>query len=148
MEKLNVYIEDIFVGELYYNRALSEFSFKRYGYGEKTDRVVNELLLNRGSDLIKVALSERYVSPDRVNIDEILAMLGLQEYDLWEIIKRTKGVVVSDPIWFSEENEDGTWFWEKHPLGILVKSGEYQKIMKKQLNTPMYRKMQDGTLWD
>ena len=125
VESLNIFIRSVLVGELCYNRSSDTYSFNRMSNSPEAQRVIDKLLLDCGSDGIKVGLQDRFAPPERVNIDELLAMLGMSSYDLWEIIKRTKGVCVVDPIWFSEDYNI-TWFWRYHPIGRYHFNGRYR----------------------
>ena len=44
-------------------------------------------------------LEERCIPRQRDGIREYLGVLGLDEYDPWEIIKRTKGRMAEDQQW-------------------------------------------------
>lgn len=124
MEELYIYQRDKVAGLLHYDRQANTYSFDRYDFSDDTKLAIEKLSLAYPSMAIDVALSERFVPPDRVNITEILGWLELDYYDRWEIIKRTNGVCVVDPIWFGETPTMGDWYWSDHPLGIEEK-GEH-----------------------
>lgn len=43
---------------------------------------------------------KRCAPPERMDIEDCLAEIGLKEYDAWEIVKRTNGVLVGvDDFW-------------------------------------------------
>lgn len=50
-------------------------------------------------------LETRCWSEDRADLPEILEFLGLKEYNIYEIVKKTHGVKVSDFIWMEFDNE-------------------------------------------
>lgn len=132
MEKLYIYIKDICVGELLYDRSTETYKFNQMTYGKEQDRAIYDLLLDCGSNGIRVGLEERYVPPYRDNIREILEMVGLHHYDRWELIRRTNGVVVTDPIWFGETPDMGAWFWKEHPFGNGKLFGKPSKRSKRK----------------
>jgi len=43
---------------------------------------------------------------NRVNCADLLAWLGLDRYDIWEINRKTKGRSSDDPFWLRFHNED------------------------------------------
>lgn len=43
--------------------------------------------------------SQRCFPPNRIGVEKLLAELGLDYYDGWEIVKRTGGHLVTDHFW-------------------------------------------------
>lgn len=115
MERTYVYIKDICVGEMTYERSTDTYNFRQTSFGSLQDRAVDELLLDLGLRGIKTGLEECYVPPYRENIREILDLVELDYYDRWELIRRLHGVVVTDSIWFGEMPDMGDWYWKRHP---------------------------------
>lgn len=54
-------------------------------------------------------ISERWIPAARPDMKDRLHDLGLTEYNPWEIIKKTHGVMWEDFIWIKFEGEDITW---------------------------------------
>lgn len=55
---------------------------------------------------------ERVVPKERANIDEILEAFGMKEYDAYELVRKTHGVMCDDFWWFKFDDvpDDGkTW---------------------------------------
>ena len=67
-------------------------------------------------------LEERCFPRTRGNAKEVLKSLGLDTYNVYEIVKRTHGAMFDDTYWFKFEGEDltykelkkslGIWFWD------------------------------------
>lgn len=49
---------------------------------------------------LETFVSSRCLPATRYNIKECLAILGLQEYNIWEIIAKTHGVMMHSWCWF------------------------------------------------
>ncbi len=110
--------KDLEVGELTYNVADKKFSFNRY------ENVTNRTHLPLGMysyinwnhnykpthDDIVFWLSDRVVPKERQNIDEILRVMGLIDYDMWELCRRTRAMCMEDYFWLSK----GEKFEEVH----------------------------------
>lgn len=58
----------------------------------------------KSKDLPPMA-ARRLYSPKRPDIKDILESLGLKEYDAWEILKKTKGKLLTDKIMYLSEAE-------------------------------------------
>jgi len=54
-------------------------------------------------------LEDRCVPPERPNIKELLASIGLDEYNVFEIVKRTHGVIYDDFEWMRFKGESIVW---------------------------------------
>lgn len=50
-------------------------------------------------------LETRCWSEDRADLPEILEFLGLEEYNIYDIVRKTHGVKVSDYIWMEFDDE-------------------------------------------
>lgn len=125
--KDNVYLynKDKYVGILTYDSDKSEYSFKQEGFGELENLTMDYMALNSCSMGIECAISERVMPRNRINVNELLRMLGLDYYDMWEIFKKINGICYKDTVWISEEKIDGSWFFENHALGRFIKTGSY-----------------------
>jgi len=51
-------------------------------------------------------LQARTFPRNRDNCADILAWLGLEKYDIWEINRKTKGISTDDPFWLRFETRD------------------------------------------
>lgn len=51
-------------------------------------------------------LEWRTFPPQRDNKEELLQLLGISEYNRFEIIKKTHAVMIDDPIWVKFEGEE------------------------------------------
>ena len=54
-------------------------------------------------------LENRWFERARADVPEQLEYLGLTEYNPWEIVKKTHGVMFEDFIWIRFEGENITW---------------------------------------
>lgn len=104
------------VGELIYDTNTKKFSFEKY------DTIVNKGNIPLGMysyknwnleykpthEDIVFWLSDRVVPKERQNIDEILRAMGLNDYDMWELCRRTRAMCMEDYFWLSkgEKYED------------------------------------------
>ena len=102
------------------------FCFDIYHRYDKTERIEiidgklikNEVyteklvchLCPRAKTLMAVvaALKERIICEERFD-EEIQKILGLKEYNLYKILRKTHGVDVDDFIWLKFDDEDITW---------------------------------------
>lgn len=74
----------------------------------QSDLPLNLFLGNRRSvPLVDVVVwaKKRVFPKERVDCRKLLTAMGMQEYDAWEIVKRTGACLMEDPYWlrFSEE---------------------------------------------
>jgi hypothetical protein len=51
-------------------------------------------------------LTARTFPRNRDNCADILAWLGLEKYDVWEINRKTQGITTDDPFWLRFETEE------------------------------------------
>lgn len=58
------------------------------------------------------AISSRVFDKNRPDRDEILAHYGLSEYNVFNIIKHTHGIMLSDYIWFKFDDDPKGLCWE------------------------------------
>ncbi|SFD28274.1 hypothetical protein [Clostridium uliginosum] len=116
IEKYILMCKDVPVGDLIYNTNTKEFSFEKY------DEITNRKYLPLGMysyknwnidyepshDDIVFWLEDRVVPKERANIDEILKVMGLIDYDFWELCRRTRAMCMEDYFWLSkgEKYED------------------------------------------
>lgn len=54
------------------------------------------------------ALEDRVVCESRFD-DEMKAVLGLEKYNIYDILRKTHGVDIDDFIWFKFDGEDISW---------------------------------------
>lgn len=116
IDKYILMYKDVPVGDLIYDTNIKEFSFVRYD--EITDRKYLPLGMysyknwcvsyQPSHDDIVFWLEDRVVPKERANIDEILKVMGLIEYDFWELCRRTRAMCMEDYFWLSkgEKYED------------------------------------------
>lgn len=104
------------VGDFIYDTNTKKFSFQKY------DIIVNKGNIPLGMHSYKnwnleykpthedivFWLSDRVVPKERQNIDEILKAMGLNDYDMWELCRRTRVMCMEDYFWLSkgEKYED------------------------------------------
>ena len=108
------------VGKVFYERDTDTWSFERIGYGELSKVVMERFLFDYNSACIKESFAERTFPPNRVNASELLGLIKLDHYDLWEIMKRTHGVTAFDEIWLNDTT-DTSWYrdlYRNHPEKI------------------------------
>ena len=60
-------------------------------------------------EYIERFLEDRCIPRNRQNINELLVNLGLENYDVIEILKKTHGISFDDFWWIKFENEDLNW---------------------------------------
>ena len=60
-------------------------------------------------EYIERFLEDRCIPRNRQNINELLVNLGLENYDVIEILQKTHGVSFDDFCWIKFENEDLNW---------------------------------------
>jgi len=71
----------------------------------KTPWTVNKKKVG-DSESITNWLIRRIFSKERPDLQNLLKCLGLDEYDPWEIVKKTKGVTKNDNFWITQYEED------------------------------------------
>jgi hypothetical protein len=116
IDKYTLMSKDIPVGDLIYDTNTKKFSFLKYD--EITDRKYLPLGMysyknwnvyyKPSHDDIVFWLEDRVVPKERANIDEILKVMGLIDYDFWELCRRTRAMCMEDYFWLSkgEKYED------------------------------------------
>lgn len=102
--------KDVSVGNLIYDTNIKKFTFTKY------DEIVDRQYLPLGMysyenwninykpshEDIVFWLEDRVVPKERVNIDEILKVMGLIDYDFWELCRRTRAMCMEDYFWLSK----------------------------------------------
>ena len=76
---------------------------------EKYDkRIGHQLFLadNIDFNIFKDIISTRVFSDKRPDLKELLEQLGLKEYDLYDIIRKTHGLMFFDYLWFKFDDEN------------------------------------------
>jgi hypothetical protein len=72
-------------------------------------------------------LRGRIVPEDRENLEEILNMLGLEHYNVWQINKLTRSMCLEDDYWIMMDDSDN--YEELHPR-YLIKTNQTDKLME------------------
>ena len=110
LDKYILMHRDVPVGDLTYDTSKKKFTFEKYD--SINDR--NHLPLGMYSfenwnidykpnhDDIVFWLEDRVVPKERANIDEILKVMGLIDYDFWELCRRTRAMCMEDYFWLSK----------------------------------------------
>lgn len=102
--------KDVPVGDLSYDTNTRKFNFVKY------DEIIDRKYLPLGMysyknwnidykpshDDIVFWLEDRVVPKERQNIDEILKVMGLIDYDFWELCRRTRAMCMEDYFWLSK----------------------------------------------
>ncbi len=116
IDKYILMFKDVPVGDLTYDTNAKKFNFTKYD--EITDRKYLPLGMysyknwnveyKPSHDDIIFWLEDRVVPKERANIDEILNVMGLIDYDFWELCRRTRAMCMEDYFWLSkgEKYED------------------------------------------
>lgn len=110
IDKYTLMCKDVAVGDLIYDTNIKKFSFEKY------DKITDRQYLPLGmysyvnwnieykpthEDII-FWLEDRVVPKERANIDEILKVMGLIDYDFWELCRRTRAMCMEDYFWLSK----------------------------------------------
>ena len=53
-------------------------------------------------------IEDRTFPRERMNCNDLLAWMGLDRYDVWEINRKTHGITTDDPFWLRFEGESVT----------------------------------------
>ena len=102
--------KDVLVGDFIYDTNHKKFTFIKY------DEIVDRKYLPLGMysyenwninykpshEDIVFWLEDRVVPKERANIDEILKVMGLIDYDFWELCRRTRAMCMEDYFWLSK----------------------------------------------
>ncbi|WP_459481056.1 hypothetical protein [Clostridium saccharoperbutylacetonicum] len=110
LDKYVLKYKDISVGDLIYDTNIKKFTFTKY------EEIVNRQYLPLGMysyenwninykpshEDIVFWLEDRVVPKERANIDEILKVMGLIDYDFWELCRRTRAMCMEDYFWLSK----------------------------------------------
>lgn len=110
IDKYILMFKDVPVGDFTYDTNAKKFSFQKY------DEIVDRKYLPLGMysyknwnveykpshDDIVFWLEDRVVPKERANIDEILKVMGLIDYDFWELCRRTRAMCMEDYFWLSK----------------------------------------------
>jgi hypothetical protein len=117
-----IFCKDTYICTLNYDPQTGSYSVADMQNTPDTAIACAVLSLNCGSEAIETAIQERMMPPDRVDVGNQLALLGLSYYDTWQIFKKINGVHLGDVVWASFKSKtDGAWFWENHGLAYLGK---------------------------
>lgn len=102
--------KDVSVGDFIYDTNYKKFTFTKY------EEIVDRKYLPLGMysyenwnitykpshEDIVFWLEDRVVPKERANIDEILKVMGLIDYDFWELCRRTRAMCMEDYFWLSK----------------------------------------------
>lgn len=72
---------------------------------------------------ILMSLQNRCFDRARPDKDELLEYLGLSEYNVYKIVRRTHGMILGDQIWFRFDDDYEGVCWET----VNVESARYRK---------------------
>lgn len=115
IDKYVLMFKDVQVGDFIYDTNSKKFMFDKY------DEIIDRKYLPLGMysyenwnieykpshEDIVFWLEDRVVPKERANIDEILKVMGLIDYDFWELCRRTRAMCMEDYFWLSKgEYED------------------------------------------
>lgn len=110
LDKYLLKYKEVSVGDLIYDTNNKKFTFIKY------DEIVDRKYLPLGMysyenwnisykpthEDIVFWLEDRVVPKERANIDEILKVMGLIDYDFWELCRRTRAMCMEDYFWLSK----------------------------------------------
>lgn len=110
LDKYLLKYKEVSVGDLIYDTNNKKFTFMKY------DEIVDRKYLPLGMysyenwnisykpthEDIVFWLEDRVVPKERANIDEILKVMGLIDYDFWELCRRTRAMCMEDYFWLSK----------------------------------------------
>ncbi len=110
LDKYILKYKDVSVGNLIYDTNIKKFTFTKY------DEILDRQYLPLGMysyenwninykpshEDIVFWLEDRVVPKERANIDEILKVMGLIDYDFWELCRRTRAMCMEDYFWLSK----------------------------------------------
>ncbi len=102
--------KDIAVGDLTYNTSSKKFKFEKYESIEDKNHLPLGMYSFENWNIeykpthedIVFWLEDRVVPKERANIDEILKVMGLIDYDFWELCRRTRAMCMEDYFWLSK----------------------------------------------
>ena len=110
IDKYVLKYKDVSVGDFIYDTNHKKFTFTKYG--EIIDRKYLPLGMysyenwninyKPSHEDIVFWLEDRVVPKERANIDEILKVMGLLDYDFWELCRRTRAMCMEDYFWLSK----------------------------------------------
>ncbi|MGH4120457.1 hypothetical protein [Clostridium sp.] len=110
IDKYILMSKNVPAGDFIYNTNTKKFSFNKYD--EITERKYLPLGMysyrNWNADYkpthddIVFWLEDRVVPKERANIDEILKVMGLIDYDFWELCRKTRAMCLEDYFWLSK----------------------------------------------
>ncbi|WP_252234749.1 hypothetical protein [Clostridium sp. ZS1] len=110
IDKYMLMCKDTPIGDIIYDTNTKKFSFIKYD--EITDRKYLPLGMysyqnwnidyKPSHDDIVFWLEDRVVPKERANIDDILKVMGLIDYDFWELCRRTRAMCMEDYFWLSK----------------------------------------------
>lgn len=112
---LHVFHADEYLGDLIHDTDGDRYSYVQKSNSDMADlwnRITNAD--KEPSRFRETLLDTRVVPPDRIDLREILKLLGLFEYDPWKIMYKTN--FTSDDMFWAREEMDPNWFWYNHPL--------------------------------
>lgn len=130
LDKWNVYNKKEYVGVLIYDEEKKTFDFELKNRSEKAMEAYHNLNADKDQKWFRDTIFDRVFPPNRVNARELLRVIGLLEYDAWEIVKYVQLVSCNDLIWMTKNN-DPEEFYKVHTLGGLIKEKEEKRRKQK-----------------
>lgn len=116
LDKYVLMHKDIPVGDLTYDTSKKKFIFQKYDWIKDKNHLPLEMYSFKNWNIdykpthqdIVFCLEDRVVPKERANIDEILKVMGLIDYDFLELCRRTRAMCMEDYFWLSkgEKYED------------------------------------------
>lgn len=115
IEKLHLFCTDKYIGDIVHDSEKNSYDFIKKLESPETDMWVYKTNADRGGTWFKdTLLSDRVMSPDRIDCREILRRLGLMEYNPWVIMRNTH--FISEDFFWTHKNMVPEWFWTNHPM--------------------------------
>ncbi|WP_461206325.1 hypothetical protein [Clostridium sp. DL1XJH146] len=110
IDKYILMCADIQVGDLTYDTNTRKFFFSKYDNIEEKKYLPLGMYTYKNWNInykpthedIMFWLEDRVVPKERANIDEILKVMGLIDYDFWELCRRTRAMCMEDYFWLSK----------------------------------------------
>ena len=149
IDKYTLMCQDVPVGDLIYDTNNKQFSFNKYDSIQDRKYLPIGMYSYKNWNIdykpthkdIVFWLEDRVVPKERANIDEILEVMGLIEYDFWELCRRTRAMCLEDYFWLSK----GEKYQEVHMRYLAENDSIYKTpIPFKAVPYPSEYKIIDG----
>ncbi|MGL5557663.1 MAG: hypothetical protein ACRDC3_00850 [Paraclostridium dentum] len=106
MEKVKLYNKSIFLGYIYYYECCNKYEFKRnekvlYEYPvEFSDNIFTlEIKESITSNDVKIFIENRLLRKTNLGLNQYLKQLEVNEYNIWNLFKKTSGKNPKDSFW-------------------------------------------------